>query len=344
MTKAPLSWLFAALLFVACNGSDKVPDVSAVKVDLKIRRFDQQLFSIDTMQMDASLDKLLADYPQFFPDYLAGILGVPPSPDSAAIVIKSFITSYKPVYLQTQALFANFSAYEKDLRTAFQFFKYYFPSYELPPDVITFIGPMDAIFSGSTGSYGDVMTKTGPGIGLQLHLGTDAEPYQTGVQQGLLYDYQARRFTPQTIVVNTVKNLVDDAFPYRAGGKPLVEEMIEKGKRIYILDKVLPHTADSLKLGYSKQQLEGCYKNEALIWNYFVKNNLVFSIEQTMNRLYVEDGPKTQEVGEGAPGYIGLFVGWQIVKAYMDKQPATTLPQLMQLDAKVVFNGAKYKP
>ncbi len=33
--------------------------------------------------------------------------------------------------------------------------------------------------------------------------------------------------------------------------------MIEKGKRLYVLDKILPNTADTLKTGYTAAQLTG---------------------------------------------------------------------------------------
>ena len=49
--------------------------------------------------------------------------------------------------------------------------------------------------------------------------------------------------------------------------KALVEQMIEKGKQWWLLDKFLPATPDSLKTGYTKQQLKWCEENEGLIWN-----------------------------------------------------------------------------
>jgi uncharacterized protein YjaZ len=50
------------------------------------------------------------------------------------------------------------------------------------------------------------------------------------------------------------------------------------------------------------------------------------------------------ELGEGSPGNIGSFAGWQIVKKYMGSNTNATLPQLMKTDAEVIFQQAKYKP
>ena len=82
---------------------------------------------------------------------------------------------------------------------------------------------------------------------------------------------------------------------------------------MYILDKIMPFTADSLKIGYTDNQLKGCFANEGRIWNFFVTNNLLLSNEPALQKNYMGDGPSTPELGEGSPGYIGLFTGRQIV-------------------------------
>ena len=90
--------------------------------------------------------------------------------------------------------------------------------------------------------------------------------------------------------------------------------------------------------------MKSCYKNEAVIWELFVQNDLLQSIDNNIIKNYVGEGPKTQELGEDSPGNIGSFVGWQIVKKYMDKNPSISLPQLMKTPAEELFQKAKYKP
>ena len=333
----------AVLSFCGCKPGKNIPDVSNIKADVNLLRFEQDFFEMDTLHLNESLNQLSQKYPVFLGDFMGNILGLPQS-DSALPALKSFIATYQPVYQITQKQFANFIPYKKEIENALRFTKYYFPAYKLPENVITFIGPMDALFSGSTASYGDVMTQEGPAIGLQLHLGKDNTAYQTGMENGMIYAYQVRRFVPETIPVNVMKNVVDDLFPYNAGSRPLIEQMIEKGKRLYVLDLLMPETSDTLKIGYTQDQLNLCNEHEADIWNFFVKNNLVFSIEPSINKEYIEDGPKTQVLGEGVPGYLGLYVGWQIVKSWMAKNDTSSLQQLMQKDARALFNEAGYKP
>lgn len=343
MSKGMMALLLAGWMLAACGDKRQVPDVSGIKVQLQVLRFEQDLFNMDTTDMNRSMDQLSRKYPLFLGDMLGNVLGLPRS-DSALPILKSFIASYRPVYMATQAAFKDFSSYQQAIEKGLQFTAHYFPEYKLPQQLITFIGPMDALFTGSTASYGDVMTQSGPAIGLQLHLGMNSDVYKAGLESGITYAYQVRRYTPETIPVNVMKNIVDDMFPYKADGAALIEQMIEKGKRLYVLDQLMPYTADSLKIGYTKAQLELCDEHEADIWNFFVKNELVYSIEPTINKEYIEDGPKTQVLGEGVPGYLGLYVGWQIVKTWMKKQGKLPMQELMRKDARALFNEAGYKP
>lgn len=335
--------LLLVLAAVSCRNDKNIPDVSNMKVNVTVQRFEQDFFSLDTNNLSRGLDELNRKYPQFFGDFLGNILGVPPS-DSSLPAIKSFIAYYTPVYRQTQQQFGNFSKWQKQIEQGLQFTKYYFPTYPLPQRMLTFVGPMDAYFTGSIGAYGDAMTAAGPAIGLQLHLGANNTVYQQGMQQGALYQYQVHRFEPATIPVNVMKNIIDDMFPYGADGRPLVEQMIEKGKRLYVLDQLLPYTADTLKTGYSKAQLLLCNEHEGDIWNYFVKNELLYSIDPQQARELLEDGPKTQELGEGVPGFLGGYTGWKMVQKWMEKNEKTTLQELMKKDARALLNEAGYKP
>jgi hypothetical protein len=140
-----------------------------------------------------------------------------------------------------------------------------------------------------------------------------------------------------------MKNIIDDLFPEKSQERPLIDQMVEKGKRMYVLDKLLPYTADTLKIGYTGKQL-ACYENEANIWSLFLQNNFLYSIKPAVNKNYLQDGPKTEELGDASPGFVGLFVGWQIVKKFMDKNPNLPLAELMQMDNRKIFEQSKYKP
>ena len=61
--------LCIAILLLSCNNKNSAPDVSGIKADVTIHRFDKDFFSLDTMQVQPSLHKLEQKYPAFLPLY-----------------------------------------------------------------------------------------------------------------------------------------------------------------------------------------------------------------------------------------------------------------------------------
>jgi hypothetical protein len=326
------------LVLVSCKNK-KAPDVSHVKVTLEVQRFEQDLFAIDTNNVNASLNQLHQKYPGFLQDYIFNILGLPAQPDSTAVVERQlidFIRSYRLVKDSADKVFRNMDDITGEVKHGLQYVKYYFPQYKLPQRFVTFIGPIN--------SYGNILTANELAVGLQLYMGSNYSLYQSEAGQQLYPTYISRRFQPQYIAVNSIRNIVDDMYPDRSAGRPLVEQMIEAGKRLYLLDHFLPNAEDTLKTGYTAAQLQGAYKNEELIWTYFVNNDLLFAIDPAITKDYMNEAPNTAVLGPASPGFIGQFVGWQIVKKWMDKNEKITLPKLMETDPKLIFQQAKYKP
>ncbi len=332
----------------SCRNNKNIPDVSNIKVSLETKRFDDDFFSIDTLNVASSVQNLLKKYPRFTPDYVENILGL--DIDSLLITnnaqdsaIRLFIHDYKPVKDSADLLYKNFDKESNAVAQGLQFVKYYFPNYQLPKAIITFIGPINANFETSFGTQGDIITPEGFGIGLQLHLGRNFSLYKSMEGQEQYPDYLANNFDAAHIPVNCMRNVVDDLYPDKTNGKPLIEQMVDKGKRMYLLTKFLPYTPEYLCFNYTEKQLKDCYTNEAVIWNFFLSNELLNNSEESIIKNYIGESPKTQELGEGSPGNIGTFTGLQIVRKYLEKFPSS--PQaLMNIDAAEIYAKSKYKP
>lgn len=327
---------FCCLILFSCTHKKPAPDVSNIKVDVQLKRFDKDLFAMDTNNVEASLNKLQQEYGSFLNDYLYNIMVLTPQPDTVAQKIKMFLHDYSYVYNAVEKRFSNFDDEFSQIKKGLQYVKYYFPDYKTPANVIIFIGPVEG--------YANVLTQSGLAIGLQLYLGKDFLVYSSEFITEVYPNYQQRRFEPAYIPVNCMKNVISDIYPEKNGSSPLVYQMIDAGKRLYLLDHFLPQLPDSLKTGYTQAQLKGCYDNEADIWNYFVQNNLLFTTDEIQVRDYMQDGPNTEAFGNESPGFIGQFIGWQIVKKWMDAHPTTTLPQLLNIPEKQIYDEAKYKP
>ena len=325
-------------ILTGCNQSTNEPDVSRIKVQLTTQRFEQDFFSLDTLQFKAGLEKLLGKYPGFGQNFISTILNTDPSwsADTALDYIKSFKTTYQPVYDTSQKVFADFTPYENLVKKSMQYVSYYFPKYPLPKKIITYIGPMDG--------YGDILDVDAFAVGLHQHLGSNYTMYKSEMVRITYPDYLSNQFTPDYIAVNCMKNVVLDMFPEKLEDKTLVIQMVEKGKRIFLLKKFVPFAEDHQVIGYTKKQYSDCIEREAMIWNLFIQNDILQSIDNSTIKNYIGESPKTAELGEASPGNIGSFCGWQIVKKFMDKFPGTSLESLMSTDPEIIFQKTKYKP
>lgn len=325
-------------LLGGCKNNTDTPDVSGIRAELSVKRFEKELFSLDSTRFNTELDKLQAANPNFGENFVFRILGADPkwSPDSVSGYVHGFVKAFKNVYDSSQAVFKDFTPYLNEIRQALRFLKYYFPDYKAPVKVITYIGPLDG--------FGDILTDDALIIGLHQHLGRNFSLYSSGLVQETYPGYLSSRFEPGYIVINCMKNIISDMYPEKMEDKPLVQQMVEKGKRLYVLSKLLPNKEEYQLIGYKKEQLKDAYSGERTIWDMFVKNNLLQNIDNSITKNYVSEGPKTQELGETSPGNIGSFAGWQIVKKYMQKDPAIKLTQLMNTDAETIFREARYKP
>ncbi len=328
--------IICSFLF-SCSTNNR-PDVSGIKVTLKLERFEKSLFNMDTVHFAESMTRLVREYPGFAPVYFTRILNLDPHwpSDTTAGYIKGFLTSYRPLYDSAESLFPNFKDEMNEIEQGLRYVKYYFPKYRIPHKVITYIGPVDG--------YGDIITDSALVVGLQQHMGADFSMYQMDWVQQIYADYITRRFAPEYIPVNAIKNIVNDMYPESGEDKSLIVKMVENGKKLYCMQQLLPDVDEYLIIGYTKLQLEKSYDGEAQIWNLFIQNNLLQSVDYNLIKNYVGESPKTQELGDGSPGNIGSFTGWQIVKKFAAANSKISLKELMDTPAETIFREAKYKP
>ncbi|MES1221257.1 MAG: hypothetical protein ABUT20_37495, partial [Bacteroidota bacterium] len=191
------SFVIVVFILAGCGNKKIIPDVSGIPVTVKIERFDEAFFATDSNNIADGLRKLNQQYPYFFTDFTANILGVGVLSDtsrSAFAATRQFLTTYLPVYDSLQQKFSHTDWLEKDLKKSFQFVKYYFPKYQLPQKVVTYIGPFDA--------PGVAITPYALAIGLQLYAGKNFSFYTSMQGQEMYPSYISRRFEPEYITAN----------------------------------------------------------------------------------------------------------------------------------------------
>ena len=344
-----ISVYFSLLLLISCSNQSGSPDISNISVNFKVERFEKDLFALDTNNVKEGLFALQKKYPEFLPLYINHVLGLGPLSDTNELAFsgtKMFLGLNRKPYDAAMGLYKDFDEIEKGLTSAFSYCKYYFPDYPTPT-IITTVGPMDALAPMS--NYEPTPNFIGKdflAIGLQFYLGKDFEIYNNPEYVSQIAPaYRSRRFAKEYIVSDVMKLVIDDLFPDSSSRLPLAEQMIEKGKRIALLKRLLPETNDTILLGYTKEQMDWSMKNERSIYNYFTQAGILYERDPIRTRPYLTDGPFTRELGEASPGNIGTFVGWRIVESYLEKITENgNLKNLMRMPAQKILNESRYKP
>ncbi len=331
-----------AISFFSCQSEEQkyIPDVSDIAVEAEIRRFEKDLFSLDTTNLEIGLEQLKSAYPVFAPLYFGQILGIDGErikPEDETAYIGGFI-QHPPIqhlYDTCMVLYGNFEPVQAEFTQAFKYLKHYFP--ELPtPDVTTFISE----YTVAAFIYGENSLA----VGLDFFLGPEY-PYQA-INPGnpAFSEYMTRTFTPEHLVSKTMSVLVEDLVGPPSGDR-LLDIMINNGKKLYLLDQFLPYAPDSIKMEVTSDQMQWLDDNELEMWAYLLSENLLYSTEWQKIRKLVDYSPNSPGMPEEAPGRTANWVGWQIVKKYMRNYPQTRLQDLIQLgDAQQILEKSRYKP
>jgi hypothetical protein len=329
-----------AVTLSACTGSGgkkKAPDVSDVKVSLQTSRFDRDFVKVDTNNIMGGLQQLHTQYPDFLNFYTDTLMhwGSIYRPDTALQnAVHHFLTykDYTGLYDTVQAHFPDTKKLDAELTQGFKYMKHYYPSYQVPK-VVYFVSGLNFW---SAVSYGNIM-----GIGLDMYLGQDY-PFYASIQ---IPEYMTPRLDPAYVTTNVFKVIQQDYYPFTAEGRNLLDMMLQKGKQLYFLDLMLPETEDSIKIGFSAQQIDWCRKNESQVWNFFIEQKMLYDTDWQKVLRYITDGPSSTGMPPESPGNIGSWLGWQIVRQYMAKNPDTQIEQLMKMnDAMALLKDAGYKP
>ena len=338
-------FFFVAILLAACESKKDIPNVSDIKVNLAVERFDEDFFSIDTTGIEKELSNLTIKYPDLLPVFLQNIVGVTDENG-----VKAFYRLYKPVFDSTQKIYKNFESVKAEIEKALRYLKYYFPSYKSPAKLVPVVGPMNSLNDMAKMANGDLTPNfIGTdfiGISLQFYLGKNFSFYNDEYFiNNVAPLYRSRRFTKEYITADIMKLITDDIFPDKSSTKPLIEQMIEKGKQWWLMDKFLPETPDHIKTGFSKEQIEWCRENEGLIWTYIIKNENLHTVDPVTIQTYIGEAPFTQGFSqELSPGNIGPWIGWQIVKKFAEKNSGMKPEDVMKTLPKQILEEAKYRP
>ena len=302
----------------SCQNTSKVEsEISNIDVDINIERFDQ-LFATSS---PSDLPDLKQKYPFLFSKRYADSVWIRRLNDPIQQLQNKAVDS----------VFENFSSTESEIFNFYQHLKYYNKALKTPR-LITVLSDVD---------YRNkvVITDSIVLIALDTYLGADHEFYTS------FYDYIKQNLDKNQIV-SDLASAYAERLIYQPKRSTFLEEMIYFGKQLYLKDLLIPFKEDNEKIGYLPAQYEWAEDNEFYIWQYFVEKELLYETDRKLLARFIIPAPFSRfnlELDSESPGRLGQYIGWKIVKSYMENN-ATPLLEMLQMEGTDIFNNAKFKP
>jgi hypothetical protein len=330
-------YLLFGMLFLyscSCNNSDnkktEIPDVQKDKlpnVQVSVKRYEKALFGIDKSKLKQELKRLQPEYALFLDGDLE---------DKQNLLQLGDYLSDNMIndnYQSCVKKYPDMAFLERDLSTSFSYYKFWFPEKKIPK-VFTYVSGGD--FDQTVKNADSALV-----IALDMYLGSD---YTFYASCGVPY-YKAHWMDKPYIARDCMEELGIAVCGTDKKDADFLDQMINMGKLMYFLDVTMPYAADSIKIKYTGKWLDWCKTNEGNVWAFFIDNKVLYTKDKETFLKFFSDGPSTSSFGKESPPRIAIWVGWQIVRAYMSESPGSDIKKLIaETDSQKILQISKYKP
>ncbi len=303
----------------SCNENDKIEEeISKINVDFKVSRFDLQFAEAKP----GDLAELKRRYPYLFPQQF---------PDSIWVA-KLNDTIQKELSDEVLKSFPDFSEQEAGLIALFQHIKYYFPQVPVP-NVVTLTS--DVQYDTRV-----VLTDTLLLLGLDNYLGAQHHFYEQ------IPKYVAADLDKKYLVSDVASAYTNKVVP-RSKDRSFLAQMIYYGKQLYLKDKLMPSVPDAVIMGYSQDEFDWAIANEEPMWRNFIEQEHLYSTDRELAARFLDPAPFSkfglELIDNESPGRVGRYIGWQIVRAFMDRNQVT-VQELLGIPEEEIFKKSNFKP
>jgi len=334
--KNKLFYHFCAVsfLFVSCDNIRLKVDTSDSKVDLPISRLEQDLLGDTVRNIDEVNRLLISKYGGLYEVFVSKMI-VEGSVNDPTVGIRldrfrkdSLIQA---IYLDVNNEFGDFLSYKQDFEEAFSYYNYYFPDSSLP-NIVTF--------------YSNFNAKVFPAnnmlaIGLDMYLGADNNHVKK-IPTDILPQFIKEDMNKKYLVADGVKYWLLNRFYDENVGDDFISKVIELGKIMYLLDAMLPSVPDDIKINYSTKELKWVQDHEENIWKTLVDEDVLYTKNPMLINQYIVDGPFTKGLPAESPSKVGVWVGWQIVRDYVEENDVDVLSLLKEKNSLKILRSYKH--
>lgn len=146
-------------------------------------------------------------------------------------------------------------------------------------------------------------------------------------------DYRRTGKTPEMLPYAVASALAASQYPMEAGSDAtLLSWMLYEGALVEARMRLVPDAQLDAALGYTPEQLKYAEEHLADIWQEMSVKRMIYDTDPLLIDRMVTPAPSSPVMLTQAPGRIGCYVGYRIIKAYLSKFPGIPLYQLLSED------------
>jgi len=161
-------------------------------------------------------------------------------------------------------------------------------------------------------------------VALNHYLGPAHEAYNG------MPEYRRALKRPEMIPYDMAEALVAQAMPFKSQGAPTVlSRLLYEGALIQAKMTLVDDANEADAMGFTQKQLTDIAANRKMIWERLVSDNLLYSTDAAIAHQLFDLLPSTNMISPDAPGRAVRLTGYEIVRAYLEKNPDTTVAQLL---------------
>jgi hypothetical protein len=325
---------FILLGLVSCNADRLNVKVENIDIDLTVSRLDLELAHARNLsEIQKVHHKYALEHEEFYNFYLGACLQVGLIQDSLTVfALLEFVEDpyVRKLHEELKLEFSSTDDVIFQLKIGFSMLRHHFPDAVLPKHIIFY----NSLFTNSV-----VSSENTIGVGLERYLGEMNECIKE-LPEDPFYPYIKRRMDRNFIVRDMMMSwLGSNVLPEVQDEKELADVMIQWGKHFYVLEACFPQLDKALILRYFPEEYDWAIKNEKEFWNYLVAQNCLFKRDYKMALNIFADGPFTSglPIDDKAPPRLGQYLGWRIVKHYMNQNAEVSLQQMLLVDYKTII-------
>ena len=329
---------------MGCFVGDDIPDVSKIDIHLDRVDYDEAFLTMAAGDnIKSEVEMLKSQHPTLTNIYIDNIMQFRRMRDTTDLYltdINGFLSSdlVHGLKADIDSVYADRNALDLGFEQAFRYLKHYFPDSTTPR-----LYYLMTEFSYATFIFPESESRDGLGVSLDMFLGREY-PYKALFPTNAAFSgYLTASFDKAFVVKKGMDAIIDDIIG-PPNGQRMIDQMINNGKKQYLLDKLIPETADSIKWEFTSDQMEWVEINELNLYSHFTSQKMLYSDDQMKYLKFIHPSPNSPGLPEEAPGRTGNYIGYKIIQAYMNQSNGTLQSMIDEKDTQTILNISRYKP